>query len=102
MVTAPVLVWKAPLAPEKSSEAVPAPVMLEAVGTERPAVTVPAVKLPDESRLTIVDTVLALVAAFAAVVAVATFAAVAPPTVATVAAVEPGPVAVTSPVRAVM
>ena len=47
-------------------------------------VATPEVKLPEASRLTIVDAVFKLVAAFAATVAVFTLAAVEPPTVATV------------------
>jgi len=50
------------------------------------AVIVPAEKLPEASRLTMVFAVLALVAALAAVVADATLAAVCPPTVATTVA----------------
>jgi hypothetical protein len=60
------------------------------------AVIVPAAKLPDASRFTSVLTVSALVAAFAAVVAVATFAAVWPPTVLTTVALC---VPVTSPLN---
>lgn len=47
------------------------------------AVMVPAEKLPEESRFTIVDAVFAFVAAFAKTVAAATFEAVCPPTVET-------------------
>jgi len=60
------------------------------------AVIVPALKLPDASRLTIVLAVLLLVAAFARTVAEATFAAVCPPTVETTVAPC---VPVTSPVN---
>jgi len=70
-------------------------------------VTLDALKAPTEtapaaSLFTIVLAVLELVAAVTEVTVVAMFAALAPPTVATVAATEPGPVAVTSPVRAVI
>jgi len=60
------------------------------------AVIVPAEKLPEASRLTMVLAVLALVAALAAVVAEATFAAVCPPTVDTTVALC---VPVTSPAK---
>ena len=62
----------------------------------------PAVKLPEPSRLTMVDGVFKLVAALAAIAAVFTLTAVDPPTETTVAATEPEPDAVTSPVKAVM
>ncbi len=65
------------------------------------AVIVPAVKFPDASRLTIVEAPFAFVALFAALAPEATFAAETPPTLFTVAAAVPGPLAVTSPVRAV-
>jgi len=52
----------------------------DAVPVKAPVI-VPAEKLPEASRLTIVLGVLALVAALAAVVAEATLAAVCPPTV---------------------
>lgn len=58
------------------------------------AVIVPQEKLPEESRFTIVETVSALVALFAACSALWIFAAVEPPTVATVA---PAVVPVQSP-----
>jgi hypothetical protein len=58
-------------------------------------VTIPAAKLPDASRLTIVLAVSRLVAAFASIVAAATFAAVCPPTMLTTVAPC---VPVTSPV----
>jgi hypothetical protein len=50
------------------------------------AVMVPAEKLPDASLLTIVEAVLALVAALAKFAPEATFAAVTPPTVETTVA----------------
>lgn len=58
--------------------------------------TVPAVKFPDSSLLTIVLAVLALVAALAALAPPATLAAVCPPTVVTTVAPC---VPVTSPAR---
>ena len=63
---------------------------------ERLAVMVPAEKLPDPSRFTMVFMVLVEVAAFAATAPLATFAAVCPPTVATTVALC---VPVTSPAR---
>ena len=66
------------------------------------AVTVPAEKFPDTSRLTMVLAVLLFVAAFAASSAECTFAAVEPPTELTVAATAPEPLAVTSLVNEVM
>lgn len=59
-----------------------------------------AVKLPEASRFTIVEAVLASVALFARMVAVLTEVALDPPTEATVAATDPEPDAVTSPVKA--
>jgi hypothetical protein len=56
------------------------------VVTKALAVTVPAEKSPDASLLTIVEAVLALVAALARLAPEATFAAVTPPTVETTVA----------------
>jgi hypothetical protein len=71
----------------------PADVAVEALPVRLPvtlpvkfAVIVPAVKLPDPSRLTIVDAVFALVAPLARLAPVATLAAVTPPTLATTVA----------------
>ena len=80
-----------------------APVTLPLTFPVKLAETVPALKFPEPSLLTIVLTVLALVAALARSWAVLILAAVEPPTDATVAAeLPPVPVAVTSPVRAVI
>ncbi len=66
-----------------------------------PAVIVPAEKFLATSRLTIVEVPFKFVALFAAVAPEATFAAETLLTLFTTAAAVPGPVAETSPVRAV-
>lgn len=79
----------------------PAVVAEEALPTRAP-VKVVEVIFPDPSRRAIVPAVFALVAAATAVTAVLTLLAEDPPTEFTVAAEDPGPVAETSPVKAVI
>src|SRR6185295_6576897 len=86
-------VRSATLALNRASLTVPAdnwealsPVRLAPDPLKPVAVTVPAVKLPEASRLTIVLTVLALAAALAAEAPAATLAAVWPPTLETTVA----------------
>jgi hypothetical protein len=86
------LVTAEPL-PEKVPEKVPPKKFV--------AVIVPAVKFPAASRLTIDEAAFPFVALFAVFAPEATLAAETPPTLLIVAAAVPGPLAVTSPVRAV-